>query len=257
MTIQQDGAVRSRRTREAVRQLVSAFPASGLAAREFCQRHGLALSTLRRNLKRQRETPDQPETGVRLVAVKLKGTPVAAAPPAARAALEVVLAGGRRLGVAPGFDELTLGRLVQLLEGLYSPVGPGSGDQGVRGAGRDRSAQRLRRLIGPGARYALGLDPLSGHLVLFCNRDKTRLKMLCWDGSGLWLCTKRLEKGRYSWPRRLPAGSACLTLNAEEFALLVGGLDLSQTRRKNWYRKAACAGRKSAEKKLLKSRPFC
>jgi hypothetical protein len=115
MNIQQAGAVRSRRTRQEVQQLVSAFPASGLGAREFCQRQGLALSTLRRNLKRQRQAQGPPETGVRLVAVKVKAMPEPAAP---RAALEVVLAGGRRIGVAPGFDEGTLGRLVRVLEGL-------------------------------------------------------------------------------------------------------------------------------------------
>jgi hypothetical protein len=98
--------------------LVSDFPASGLAAREFCQRHGLALSTLRRNLKRQREAQGQPEAGVRLVAVKVTGRPKPAAPSAARAALEIKLAGDRRIGVAPGFDEATLGRLVRALEAL-------------------------------------------------------------------------------------------------------------------------------------------
>jgi hypothetical protein len=115
MNIQPEGAVRSRRTRQEVRQLVSAFPASGLAAREFCQRHGLALSTLRRNLKRQRQAQGAAETGMRLVAVKVTGAPE---PAAALAALEVVLAGGRRIGVGPGFDERTLGRLVRALEGL-------------------------------------------------------------------------------------------------------------------------------------------
>ena len=116
MNIQHDGTVRSRRTKQEVRQLVSDLPSSGLGAREFCQRHGLALSTLRRNLKRQREAQGQPETGVRLVAVKGQGTPTCVAP-AALAALEVRLAGGRRIGVAPGFDEGTLGRLVRALEG--------------------------------------------------------------------------------------------------------------------------------------------
>ena len=54
-----------------------------------------------------------------MVAVKVKGrTPEPAAPPAALAALEVVLAGGRRIGVGPGFDEGTLGRLVRALEAL-------------------------------------------------------------------------------------------------------------------------------------------
>jgi hypothetical protein len=52
-----------------------------------------------------------------LVAVKLEGRPGPAAPPAAQAALEVVLAGGRRIGVGPGFDERTLGRLLRALEG--------------------------------------------------------------------------------------------------------------------------------------------
>jgi transposase len=89
------------------------------------------------------------------------------------------------------------------------------------------------------ARDALGLDPLSGHLALFCNRQRNRLKILFWDGSGLWVCARRLEKGRYSWPSQREETSACVTLSHEEFALLIGGLDLSQTRRKNWYRKAA------------------
>jgi transposase len=89
------------------------------------------------------------------------------------------------------------------------------------------------------ARDALGLEPLSGHLALFCNRQRNRLKILFWDGSGLWVCARRLEKGRYSWPSPREAASACVTLSHEEFSLLIGGIDLSQTRRKNWYRKVA------------------
>ena len=98
--------------------MVSAFPASGLRAQEFCQRHGLALSTLRRNLKRQRQAQGAAEPGMRLVAVKVTGAPEPAAPPAALAALEVVLTGGRRIAVGPGFDVATLGQLVRALEGL-------------------------------------------------------------------------------------------------------------------------------------------
>lgn len=49
-------------------------------------------------------------------------------------------------------------------------------------------------------RQQMAADPLSGHLFLFCNRPCTRLKVLFWDGSGLWVCAKRLEKGRFSWP---------------------------------------------------------
>jgi transposase-like protein len=118
MNTPQEGTSRSRRTGEEVRQLVSAFQASGLRASEFCRRHGLALSTLRRNLKRQRVAQGKAEAGVRFVAVKVNGAAQPSKKAPAPARLEVVLAAGRRIGVAPGFDVATLGRLVRALEGL-------------------------------------------------------------------------------------------------------------------------------------------
>jgi transposase len=71
-------------------------------------------------------------------------------------------------------------------------------------------------------RDQLGQDPLSGHLFLFTNRTRTRLKALVWDGSGLWVCAKRLEKGRFHWPAAQEARS--VTMRAEELAMLVNGL---------------------------------
>ena len=85
-------------------------------------------------------------------------------------------------------------------------------------------------------RDQLGLDPLSGHLCLFCNKGRNRLKVLYWDGSGLWICAKRLERGRFSWPSD-GEQSARVTLSHEELSLLLGGIELTRTRRKNWYRK--------------------
>ena len=83
----------------------------------------------------------------------------------------------------------------------------------------------------------LGQDPLSGHLFMFSNKTKTRLKALVWDGSGLWVCAKRLEKGRFRWPE---SGSGhSVTMRAEELAMLVNGLDVTHTRQRNWYRKSA------------------
>ena len=88
-------------------------------------------------------------------------------------------------------------------------------------------------------RQRLEADPLSGHLFLFCNRPRTRLKVLLWDGSGLWVCAKRLEKGRYSWPAEGEGASRALKvrISAEELTLLLGGIDLTRTRRKEWWRR--------------------
>lgn len=94
---------------------------------------------------------------------------------------------------------------------------------------------------------SLGVDPLSGHLALFCNKARNRLKVVFWDGSGLWVCAKRLEKGRFSWPLSCgPHGRVVLT--HEELALLLGGIELARTRRKNWYRKEGWKLEKGEEK---------
>ena len=85
-------------------------------------------------------------------------------------------------------------------------------------------------------RDKLGLEVRSGHLFLFANARRNRLKILLWDGSGVWVCAKRLERGRFSWPL---AGDGLdrVTLSHEELSLLLGEIDLTRTRRKEWYRK--------------------
>ena len=86
----------------------------------------------------------------------------------------------------------------------------------------------------------LGEDPQSGHLFLFSNRIRTRLKALVWDGSGLWVCAKRLERGRFGWPAT--KGARSVTMRPEELAMLVNGLDLAEARpRKNWLGRAPAA----------------
>ena len=87
-------------------------------------------------------------------------------------------------------------------------------------------------------RDRLGQDPLSGHLFLFTNRTRTRVKALVWDGSGLWVCAKRLEKGRFRWPVANEKQRS-VTMRAEELAMLVNGLDLKQTQPRKWYRRSA------------------
>ena len=118
MNTSQERVPRSRRrTREAVRRLVNEFQTSGLRPMEFCRRHGLAPSTLRRNLSKQGVAQRKAATGVRFVAVKLNGA-LAPAQTKDAAGLEVLLAGGRRIAVGPGFDVTTLGQLVRALDGL-------------------------------------------------------------------------------------------------------------------------------------------
>src|SRR5437016_7874651 len=79
-------------------------------------------------------------------------------------------------------------------------------------------------------------DPLSGHWFVFTNAERNRVKVLFWDGSGLWVCAKRLEKGRFSWPQSGDAQGK-VVLSHEELSLFLGGMDLGQVRRKRWYRK--------------------
>lgn len=81
----------------------------------------------------------------------------------------------------------------------------------------------------------LGEDPRSGHLFVFANRQRTRLKILYWDGSGLWVCGKRLEKGCFSWPKP-DSGEAKVRLSGAELAMLLGGIDLERGKAKAWHR---------------------
>jgi transposase len=85
-------------------------------------------------------------------------------------------------------------------------------------------------------RDRLELEPLSGHVFLFSNAQRNRMKLIYWDGSGLWVCAKRLERGCFRWPRA-EAGQTKIVLRHEEMALLVGGIDLAGSRRRAWFRK--------------------
>jgi transposase len=78
-------------------------------------------------------------------------------------------------------------------------------------------------------RDVLECDPTSGHIFLFSNARRNRLKPVFCDGSGLWVCSKRMEGGRLYRPA--PVGNEkCLQLSPEHFALLIGSIDLIQTR---------------------------
>jgi transposase len=94
------------------------------------------------------------------------------------------------------------------------------------------------------ARDRLSCDPLSGHIFLFTNARHNRLKLLFWDGSGLWVCAKRLEKGRFWWPQA-KGGESKVVLSGEELALLLGGIDLAGSQRRAWFRRLISADMES------------
>jgi transposase len=76
-------------------------------------------------------------------------------------------------------------------------------------------------------------DPLSGHWFVFTNQQRNRVKVLFWDGSGLWVCAKRLERGRFSWP--CPGSGRCARLRSVELMALLSGLEVRQ--KPGWYRR--------------------
>ena len=67
-------------------------------------------------------------------------------------------------------------------------------------------------------------DPFSGHLFAFRGKDASKLKILFWDGNGLCLFTKILDRGEFVWPRFDEQGSTVL-LSAAQLAMLIEGID--------------------------------
>ncbi len=82
------------------------------------------------------------------------------------------------------------------------------------------------------AREAIGEDPLSGHLFVFANRRRDRIKILYWDRDGYAVWMKRLERGTYRWPS---PDADHVEWTAPELAAVLGGIDLKATRRRPRY----------------------
>lgn len=74
-----------------------------------------------------------------------------------------------------------------------------------------------------------------GALFLFTNKRRNRLKVLYWDGSGLWVMCKRLEQGRFSWPKSTDPCAFKLKLRPEAFALLCDGVQMKGAQFLPWY----------------------
>jgi transposase len=82
------------------------------------------------------------------------------------------------------------------------------------------------------ASASMALDPLSGHLFVFINKRRDRIKILYWDRDGLAVWAKRLERGTF----RLPAaGADRVEMTTAELAALLAGIDLNTARRRLRY----------------------
>lgn len=88
-------------------------------------------------------------------------------------------------------------------------------------------------------RSLIGQSPLSGHLFVFLNRRRNRVKILVWDRTGYVLLYKRLERGTFELPTVPKPGARHVEVDAGELGLMLEGLDLrGARRRKRWYRRA-------------------
>lgn len=69
---------------------------------------------------------------------------------------------------------------------------------------------------------ALSADPYGGHVFVFRGKRGDLIKVLWWDGQGLCLLSKRLERGRFVWPQ---ATSGSVSLTAAQLSMLLEGID--------------------------------
>jgi transposase len=88
----------------------------------------------------------------------------------------------------------------------------------------------------------LALEPLSGHLFVFINKRRDRVKILYWDRDGLAIWAKRLERGTFRIP---DAAADRVEMTTAELAALLAGIDLDKARRRVRYSRPAAPVRNS------------
>jgi transposase len=84
-------------------------------------------------------------------------------------------------------------------------------------------------------REVIGEDPLSGHLFVFRNRRRDRMKILYWDRDGFALWYKRLERGTFRFPAPRE-GSMTISVDHATLTLILEGIDVRDARRQRRFR---------------------
>jgi transposase len=79
---------------------------------------------------------------------------------------------------------------------------------------------------------AMGLNPFSGDMFVFCNRQRSIIKILYWDRNGFCLWHKRLEEHCFKWPN---TPEEVVMIGAQELSWLLAGLDYTSAHRKLQY----------------------
>lgn len=82
----------------------------------------------------------------------------------------------------------------------------------------------------------LGESLVRQALFAFVNKRRNRLKLLYFDGSGTWVAAKRLESGTFNWPSAELDDGNKIQLAPEALQLILDGIDLKGTQRRDWYR---------------------
>ena len=78
------------------------------------------------------------------------------------------------------------------------------------------------------AQHGLGQTPCAGLAIVFRNKAGNRLRLLLWDGNGVWLCHRRLHKSSFDWPK---TNAPCFLVSETQCNWLVAGVD--------WHRLSA------------------
>ena len=81
-------------------------------------------------------------------------------------------------------------------------------------------------------------DPLSGHLFVFINRRRDRIKLLYWGGTGFCIWYQQLEQGSYQLPDTAKAGAEGIEITASQLSLILDGIDLASVRQRPRYRRS-------------------